>query len=145
MRSIGSIVIDCPIDEVLKLTNECVPEWSIIVIEEEQLENTPDVVGSTFRTVTEDRGRRMVFQGVVTHYEAPTFSAVQLTGDAFDIEAEYTFEDLDGQTRVTQTSQAEGKGFFKLFMLLFGWMMNKSHCKQTQKELESLKAFCEAG
>jgi hypothetical protein len=143
MHSTGSIVIDRPIDEVFKLTNEYVAEWSIVVVEEERDEQTPDVVGSRFRTVTEDHGRKMEFQGVVTDYDVPTYSAVQLTGDAFDIKAEYTFEDLDGKTRVTQNSDVQGKGLFKVFFFLFGWAMKKSSCKAAQDEMESLKQFCE--
>ncbi|MCH5373981.1 MAG: SRPBCC family protein, partial [Planctomycetes bacterium] len=129
MKSTGSVIIDRPIDEVFKLTNEHVAEWSIVVVAEERDEQTPDVVGSTFRTVTEDHGRKMEFQGVVTHYDPPTFSAVQLTGDAFDIEARYTFEEADGQTRVTQDSDVDGKGFFKVMLFLFGWAMKKSSCQ----------------
>ncbi|MFG0335853.1 MAG: hypothetical protein ACF8TS_21045, partial [Maioricimonas sp. JB049] len=70
--------------------------------------------------------------------------AIQLTGQSFDIEAVYLFEDLGGQTRVTQHSVVAGKGFFKVFLSLFGWAMHKSSCQATQRELESLKAFCEA-
>jgi hypothetical protein len=143
MQSTGSVIIDCPIHEVFRLTNEHVPEWSIVVVEEHRDEQTPEVVGSTFRTLTEDHGKAMAFQGVVTHYDAPTYSAVNLTGDAFDIEAEYTFEDLGGRTRVTQVSHVHGKGFLKVFFLLFGWALKKSSCKAAQKEMESLKAYCE--
>jgi hypothetical protein len=28
-------------------------------------------------------------------------------------------------------------------MLLFGWLMTKSQCEASAKELESLKAYCE--
>ncbi|QDU36350.1 Polyketide cyclase / dehydrase and lipid transport [Maioricimonas rarisocia] len=143
MHSEGTIVIDRPIDEVFHLTCDRVPEWSIIVVEEELLEKTPDGVGTRFRTVTEDHGKRMVFEGVVTRYEPPVLNAIQLTGRQFDIEAVYTFEDLGGQTRVTQHSVVEGKGFFKVFLALFGWAMHKANCQATQRELESLKTYCE--
>ena len=143
MQSTASIVIDRPIEEVFRLTNECVPEWSIVVVGEERDEQTPHVVGSTFRTITQDHGRRMEFQGVVTDYTPPTFSAVELTGQAFDIRAEYVFEDLGGKTRVTQKSEVQGKGLFKFFFPLFGWLMKKSSCQAAQHEMESLKRFCE--
>ncbi|MFG0334909.1 MAG: hypothetical protein ACF8TS_16255, partial [Maioricimonas sp. JB049] len=80
MQSEGSIVIDRPIEEVFHLTCDRVPEWSLVVVEEETLERTPDGAGTRFRTVTEDHGRRMEFEGVVTRYEPPTLSAIQLTG-----------------------------------------------------------------
>ena len=143
MRNGGSVEIDRPIDEVFRLTNDHVAEWSIIVVEDEVLDKKPAGVGTTFRTVTEENGRRMEFQGVVTRYEPPHVNAIRLIGDMFDIEAEYTFEDLSGRTRVTQRANVTGKGFFRLFMFLFGWLMNKSHCRATENELNSLKRFCE--
>lgn len=143
MRSETSIEIDRPIDDVFRLTNDHVAEWSIVVVEEEVLDKKPEGVGTTFRTVTEDHGKRMEFQGIVTQYDPPRFSAVRMTGEMFDIEAEYTFEDLAARTRVTQKSNVTGKGFFKIFLFLFGWLMNKSSCKALEKELNSLKTFCE--
>ncbi len=143
MRNEGSVEIDRPIDDVFRLTNDHVAEWSIIVVENEVLDEKPEGVGTTFRTVTEDHGKRMVFQGVVTRHDPPHASAVQLTGDMFDIETEFTFEDISGRTRVTQRANVTGKGFFKLFMFLFGWLMNKSSCKALENELNSLKRFCE--
>jgi hypothetical protein len=143
MRNEASVVIDRPIDEVFRLTIEHVAEWSIIVVEDEVIDEMPDGVGTTFRTVTEDKGRRMEFRGVVTKHDPPHTHAIHLTGDMFDIETAYVFEDLSGRTRVTQFADVTGKGFFKWFMLLFGWMMNKSHCKASDNELNSLKRFCE--
>lgn len=144
MQNVASIVIDRPIEEVFRLTTEHVAEWSIIVVEDEVLDEMPDGgVGTTFRTVTEDRGQRMEFRGVITKYEPPYTHAIHLTGEMFDIETAFSFEDLSGRTRVTQFANVTGKGFFKVFMSLFGWMMNKAHCKASDNELASLKQYCE--
>lgn len=137
------IEIDCPIDQVFRLTNDHVTDWSIIVVEDEVIDEKPGVVGTTFRTVTEERGKRMEFQGVVTRHEPPHVNAIRLTGSAFDIESEFSFEDLSGRTRVTQRTNVTGKGFFRLFMFIFGGLMKKSHCDAGEKELNSLKEFCE--
>ena len=144
MQNDASVEIDRPIDEVFRLTHENVADWSIIVVEDKVIEEKPEGVGTTFRTVTEENGKRMVFQGVVTRYEPPHVHAVYLTGKLFDIEAAYMFEDLGGRTRVTQVSNVYGKGFFKLFLRLFGRMMQKASCSATENELVSLKRFCEA-
>lgn len=143
MRNQGSIEIDRPIDEVFRLTNDHVADWSIIVVENEVLDEKPEGVGTTFRTVTEENGRRMEFEGVVTRHDPPHASAIRMTGKMFDMAVEYTFDDLAGRTRVTQTSNVTGKGFFKVLLGLFGWLMNKSSCKALDKELNSLKAYCE--
>lgn len=135
--------IDRPIEDVFRLTNDHVAEWSVIFVEDEVVDENPEGVGTIFRTVTEGNGKRMEFQGVVTRYEPPHCSAVLMAGDLFNIEAEYTFEDLSGRTRVTQRSNVTGKGAIKWILLLFGWLMNKSSCKAVEKELHSLKKFCE--
>lgn len=144
MRSIASVEIERPIEEVFRLTNEHVAEWSMVVVEDVVLDRNPAGVGTTFRTVTEESGKRMVFQGVVTRHDPPHASAVQLMGDSFDIDAEYTFEELgSGRTRVTQRSHVTGKGFFKIVMALCGWLMHTSNRKAAEKELNGLKQFCE--
>ena len=145
MKQSASVEIDCPIDDVFRLTNDHVAEWSIIVVEDEVIEQKPDGVGTTFRTVTEERGRRMEFDGIVTRHEPPNLSAVHLTGKMFDIDTEYRFEDLSGRTRVTQFADVTGKGvLFKLMMFIMGPLMHKSHCEASHNELESLKRFCES-
>jgi hypothetical protein len=143
IKTEGSVEIDRPIHEVFRLTNEDVAKWSIVVDESELLDGTEKGVGTRFRSVTEDHGKRMEFQGIVTAYDPPYASAVKLTGDMFDIEAAYSFEDLGQRTKVTQFSTVTGKGFVKLFFLLCGWMMNKASGDALAKELNSLKRYCE--
>jgi hypothetical protein len=144
MHSEGSVEIDRAIDDVFRLTNDHVAAWSIVVVEDEVIDRKPDGVGTTFRTITEDRGQRMEFDGVITRYDPPHASAIKLTGKMFDIEAVYNFEDLPGgRTRVTQISDVSGKGFTRLVFLLCGWLMKKSSCKSLDAELNSLKRFCE--
>ena len=144
MHSLASIEIDRPLDEVFAYTNDKVAEWSLTVVEDEVIEDK-NGVGTTFRCVTEEKGHRMDFQGIVTLWEPPTKSAISLTGKTFDIEAEYRFEDLNGRTRVTQESTVSGKGFVKIMFFLFGWFMNKPGCKAVQHALESLKEKLEGG
>lgn len=62
---------------------------------------------------------------------------------AFDIDVEYTFEDLSGRTRVTQRSEVTAKGLFRIALCLLGWSMRKSSCKALEKELNALKRFGE--
>ena len=143
MQHRGSVEIDRPIDEVFHLTNENIADWSTIVVEDEPLDDGPTTVGSKFRTVTEENGRRMEFQGVVTRYDPPHASAVYLTGDMFDIDAAYEFEDLAGRTRVTQISAVKGKGLFRWFLLCGGWLMKGSSRRALDKEFANLKKFCE--
>ncbi len=139
-----SVEIDRPIDEVFDYTTKNVAEWSTIVVADEVINEKPEGVGTTFRCVTADRGRRMEFQGVVTRHEPPTAHTVVMTGKQFDIEAEYLFEDLGGRTRVTQLSTVKGKGLTKVMFALLGWLMKKSGCDAVERELANLKRLLES-
>lgn len=144
MRTTGSIEVDRKIEDVFEYTTNNVAEWSITVVEDEPLEATHDVVGSTFRCVTNNHNQVMEFQGVVTRHDPPTFHACRLAGASFDIEVEYAFERLDGTTRVTQTSVARPKGIMtRMFFFCMGWLMKKGSCDALEKELQSLKQHAE--
>lgn len=140
-----SIEIDQPIQHVFEYTNNNVAEWSLTVVEDVPLETMSDGgVGSTFRCVTEERGQRMEFEGIVTRHDPPTASAVNLVGQQFDIDVLYLFEDLGGRTRVTQVSVVQPKGLLmKLFFTVIGPFMKKSSCEATDRELASLKRHLE--
>jgi hypothetical protein len=145
MRNELSVEIDRPIAEVFEFTLKNVVEWVEIVVEDELVEDKDNGgVGTTFRVVTEESGRRMVFDGVVTRHEPPTASSVIMKGPSFDIEAEYTFEDLSGRTRVTQVSTFRGRGFTGVMMFLLGWMMKGAGRKALGKDFERLKKLLEA-
>lgn len=147
MRQEMSVDIARPIAEVFDYTLQNVPEWSITVVSDEVLELVNDGgVGTTFRTLTEDRGRQMEFTGKVLRHEPPHLSAIELVGQYFDIDVEYRFESVGAgtMTRVTQNSEVRGKGFTKVMFALFGWMMKKSSCDALEKELQSLKRHAEA-
>lgn len=140
--------IDRPIDEVFRVISEEMKEWSLVVVDEESLdgETGPEgpQVGSRFRTLTEENGKTMVFEGVVTKYDPPTVQAAQLTGDLFDIESEFRLHSLGDRTGVTHESKVHGKGWFRVFLMLFGWLFSRMNCKAGEDELASLKRYCES-
>ena len=144
MESTCSIEIGRPIEAVFDYTLNKISEWSIVVVEDEVTSDGPVGVGTTFRTVTEERGDRMEFDGKVTKHEPHTTHSVTMKGKSFDLEVDYTFEDLNGSTRITQHSRVNAKGFLKVFFFLFGWLMKKGGCDAVQKEFENLKRLCES-
>ena len=146
MKTEASIDIDRPIEEVFTYTTTKVEEWSNIVEEDEVIEdvNGGDV-GTTFRTVTLERGRTMEFDGEVIENDPPHLHAVRMVGDQCTIHARYTFEDVGGRTRVSQASVVEAKGFWGFVFKAFGSFMKKAGCRALEEELESLKRNLESG
>jgi hypothetical protein len=144
MQTEMSIEIERPITQVFDYTTNNVAEWCSVVVKDEVIDKKPEGVGTTFRVITEERGHRMELDGVVTRHEPPTAHTVFMKGKQVDIEAEYFFKDLGGRTRVTQRSTVKGKGFVKLMLFLFGWLMKKSSRNALEKELSNLKRLIEA-
>lgn len=145
MQTEASIEIARPINEVFEFTTEHVAEWSLTVVSDELIEEKPGKVGSRFRTVTEERGRRMEFTGEVTRHEPPRLHEVHLRGRSFDILATYRFEEAgEGRTRLTQRAEIRAKGWFRPVMLALGWLMRRSGCEAQQRELENLKRLMES-
>ena len=144
MRHEFSVEIDRPVEQVFQLTNDDVSAWSIMCVADEPLETTPEVVGSTARVTTEENGHRMVFDAVVTEYEIPRLSSVQLTGPHFDLDVTYRFDDLGGRTRVTQISRVRPHGVMKLVVGAMSLLPRRKTPSGPSDELESLKRYCES-
>lgn len=143
MKHQVSIEIDAPIELVFDCANDDIAEWSPTVLEDKVVKETPEIVGTTFHMVTQERGKEMEFDGTVTRYDRPHVSAIRMTNPSFDIESTFSFEALsENRTRVVQDATAEGKGFFRVVMFVMGLFMGKG-CKAAETELACLKKHCE--
>jgi hypothetical protein len=137
MQAEASVEMNRPIEEVFDFTNAYVAEWSVTVVEDAVIEETPDRVGTTFKCLTQSQGKEIEFQGVVTRWERPHVSVSELVGDSFDIKVSYFFEKTPEGTRVTQKSIVSPKGFLKVFFFLFGWMMVSPTATKPEKNLRT--------
>ena len=82
MKTELSVEIDCPIDRVFDYTCDNAPKWSESVVLDELVESKNDGgAGTTFRLVTEERGKQMEFQGEVMTRSPPTETRIMLRGD----------------------------------------------------------------
>ena len=76
MQSEITITIKRPIQEAFDFATTKVAEWSLIVVEDEITHEVDGGgVGTRFHVVTEDRGKRMPFDGVLTLHEPPNAAA----------------------------------------------------------------------
>lgn len=145
MKQSQSIEINRPIQDVFDYTTDNPADWSLIVVEDELVESVNEGgVGTKFRIVTEERGQRMEFESVVTEHAPPHRSAIRMSGSAFDIHANYDFEQTENGTRVTQNSEVFAKTILtKIMFALMGPFMKKSGCEALLQELNSLKDHME--
>ena len=147
MKMAGSIEIDRPVQEVFDYTVNNVAEWSLVVVEDEPLDDKPLGAGSTFRFATEERGHRMEFTGEVVRHDPPTAHAAEMKSKLFDITGDYSFESLGPDlTRVTLRSTLQPKTFLiKLLFFVTSFFVKRANCKATAKELQNLKKLLEEG
>ena len=142
MKTTGSIEIKGKIDDIFRWATEDIAYWSSIVVEDYVVDEKPGMVGTTFKSITEDRGQRMEFDGTVTENDPPRRHRATLIGKQFDIDVLYELEEVGEKVRLTQTSVVNPKGFVKAIFFLFGWAMKKSSCKALDDELQRLATYC---
>ena len=119
-------------------------KWLPNIIENEDLEVTENKIGSTFRQVYLEHGRRMEMHGVVTEYEANRRLTCDISADSFDLHLDYRLEDLDGRTRLTQDSEVRFKGFFwKIMGTIMTPFIKGSSKKQLADCFATLKKLAE--
>lgn len=119
-------------------------QWLPNIVENEVIKETDNKVGSTWRQVYEENGRRMEMFGTTTLYEPYKRTACEIKGPMFDLDIDYRLEDLDGSTRLTQNTVIKMKGFFKIMGFIMGPFMKKSQDKQADESFAKLKRFAEA-
>jgi len=122
---------------------EKLSQWLPNIQENEILEETPERVGSTWRQVYVENGRRMEMFGTTTAYEPNKRNSCEITGKLFDLNIDYFLEDLGGRTRLTQNSVIKMKGIFKLLSFFMGSSMKKSQDKQAEDSFATLKRLAE--
>jgi carbon monoxide dehydrogenase subunit G len=140
-----TIEIDAPPAVVFKWIHDpaCNRRWLPNLVEAEVLKSEPGEIGSRFRQVYVENGRRMEMTGTVTGYEKDRYLACELTGP-FLLRVDYRLEDLGGRTRVTQNSDVMMQGFMKIIGVLLKPLMKKVAAKNAGEAFSKLKQLAEA-
>ena len=104
MKDSYTLEIAAPPAKVFALINDSdsQKQWIPNLVEDERLTITDEVVGSTFRQVYLENGRRSEMEGEVVVYLPDEYLACEIRGKAFDLVVDYTLEDLGGRTKLTQ-------------------------------------------
>lgn len=147
MKATCSIDIDAAPDKVFYWLDDPdrVMKWLSNVVENENLHETENRVGTTFRQVVKENGRRMEIQGTVTAYEPNKRLAVHLIGKGFEADADYRLEQLGDGTRLSFFSDAQFQGVMKLIGPLMAPFIKKGTLEQLARDFAKLKALCESG
>jgi uncharacterized protein YndB with AHSA1/START domain len=147
MKYTYSIEINAPPARVFPWINdgERLKQWIPNLVENEQLEVSAGTVGSTFRQVYLERGRRMEMHGKVTRFEQNRRLTAEIGGDLFDLLVDYRLEDIGGCTRLTQDSTITFKNaVMRLVTKLMGPFMRKATAQQAEAGFGKLKRLAES-
>jgi len=136
-------VIHRPRNEVAAFAGNPInaPKW-YVNIKQAQYKSTPDVleVGARIAFVAQFLGRKLEYTYEIIEL-VPGEKLVMRTAEGpFPMETTYTWNDVDGGTRMTLRNRGNPSGFAKLFAPLMAGAMRKA----TTKDLARLKSVLEA-
>lgn len=147
MKTSKTTIIDAPAATVFLWLedNDRLKKWVPNIVEDEPLVETPEKVGSKFRQVFLENGRRMEMIGEITEFVENERLRVYITGKMFDLDVDYILAPLsETQTELTQDSDIKFKGFMMLFAPIM-FLMSKFSSNDPQAEAhETLKSMAEA-
>jgi uncharacterized membrane protein len=137
-----STTIKRPVEDVFAviINFENRPKWSSGSLESKITSAGPIGVGTTSRSVTKLLGRRIESESEVTEFEPNRKFAEKSKSGPFPFQGSMTFEQIEGETRVNFTIEAEPGGFFKLAEPLIVIIAKR----QFQSDLDNLKDLMEA-
>lgn len=137
------VVIDLPIDEVVTKFNstENLSKWQPTLLRTEPLSDRQGEVGSQMKLIYDDRGREMVMTETIDAIDLPDRFDTTYTAGGVVNRCRNRFEVVDdGRTRWVMESEFRFSGLMRILALF----MRGAFPKETQKNLESFKAWVES-
>ena len=140
------VVINCPIEEVCAYLNDVRnwPKWRSDVLEAEQTSEGPVGVGTTVRLVQQWMGQRSEAILEVTEYEPNRKLKYWGTSGPGSAEHTYTFEPVEGGTKVTFVAETEIGGFVKRLYGLAEPVFMRMARRHMEDSFANLKDILEA-
>ena len=118
-------------------------EWMGALTESEPLTEGAPEVGSRFRDVFEDLGRRVELEAEIVELDPPRAMTVQLVSDVFDATSSQRLEELaGGRTRLTAVIETEYK---QRTARLAAPVVTRHAQRRLEQDLARLKKLVEDG
>ena len=142
IKTQSSTLIARPPQEVFDFVSDLSsrPRWDREVVSAEWTSESPIRAGSTYEAATGFLGRKIKIAVEITAWDPPTSWSYRSLSGPIQMEAMTTCEAEGNGTRVTETSQAQLSGFFKLAEGLLGKQLQKDR----DKVLAALRVLLEA-
>ena len=118
-------------------------QWMKSVLETEIFNQTPEMIGTTFRELVGKRGRGFEVTGEITDFKENQLIAFHLTSKINDINIEYCCEKIENGTRLVQDAEIRFKSVFKIISTLLQHLVKNKIIEQVNSEFATLKYLCE--
>ena len=117
--------------------------WQTNVSKTEILQETPNMIGTTFRETIEENGHGVEMQGVVTDYRENQLLAMHLSGKYNVVDVEWRIEEMGEHTRLTLHSNIRFRSFLRVLSILIRPVFQNNITEQLKGEFARLKELCE--
>lgn len=124
-------------------TPERAMAWQANVSKTEILQETPNMIGTTFRETIEENGRSVEMCGVVTYYRENQSLAMHLSGKYNVVDVEWRIKERGERTRLTIYANIRFRSFVYLMSILMRPAFRRKITEQLQGEFARLKELCE--
>jgi carbon monoxide dehydrogenase subunit G len=137
-----SVTINTPLEEVFTFIGnfENESQWADEVVRTERTSEGPTGVGSTFADHVRFMGRSMKTSYEVVGYEPNSVITVKTSSGPVPFTATYSFDEVDGSTRLSIGADIEPRGLFKLAAP----MIRRQLDRQWTRNFAHLKALLES-
>ena len=145
MKLSYTIDINCTPDRVWYWlgTPERAMVWQTNVSKTETLQETPNMIGTTFRETIEEDGRGVEMCGVVTDYRENQSLAMHLSGKYNVVDVEWQIEEMGERTRLTIHTNIRFRSFVGVLSILMRPAFRNKITEQLQGEFARLRELCE--
>ena len=112
MKIVNTIEIQAPPVKVFSWIEnpERAKEWMTSVTRSEIIQEMPNKVGTTFLETVEEDGRSVEMQGIVIDFKPNQRFSIKLESDYHTAEVDFTLEETEGITYLTQNVDLQFKG-----------------------------------
>jgi len=117
--------------------------WQTSVTETEIINQTPDMIGTTYRETITENGKSTDMYGEVTDYKEHQLLAMSSSGQYNSVDVEWQLEEIQSGTRLVFNADIRFKSFLGIISLLLRPVFIKKISAQLEGELARLKDLCE--
>jgi uncharacterized membrane protein len=119
-------------------------KWQKNVKSGEIIYNKPEIIGTTFKEIIEEDGKRLEMHGLITKYTQNRTIGFHIESKIHEFDVSYSVEQIDKETKVPIDAIIKWKFPMNFIGLFVGKKMEEGLLGQIKSEVLDLKRICES-